>query len=141
MRAAPAFAVTAPKMASGKTLIATVTSYIATGQAPAMMSQADDAESERKRLFSVLLEGAAIGVIDNVERTFASDALCSILTEPVFKDRVLGVPHCQRADLHDLVCHRQQPDDPGRFDHAHAGLPDRSRMRAARRAALHRQFA
>ena len=97
MRAAPAFAVTAPKMASGKTLIATVASYIATGRAPAMMSQADDAESERKRLFSVLLEGAAIGVIDNVERTFASDALCSILTEPVFKDRVLGVSRTASA--------------------------------------------
>ena len=49
--------VTAPKMAAGKTLIATVASYIATGRAPAMMSQADDAESERKRLFSVLLGG------------------------------------------------------------------------------------
>src|SRR5262249_37834867 len=78
-------------MSSGKTLIATVSGYIVNGRAPAMMSQADDSEGERKRLFASLLEGSLIPVIDNVERGFASDAMCSILTEPVFKDRVLGV--------------------------------------------------
>ena len=36
-------------------------------------------------------------MIDNVERAFASDALCSILTEPVFKDRVLGVSRTASA--------------------------------------------
>ena len=97
LRAVPGYGYTAPKMASGKTLCATIVAYIATGRAPAMMSQGNDAESERKRLFSVLLEGAAIAVIDNVERTFASDALCSILTEPVFKDRVLGVSRTASA--------------------------------------------
>jgi hypothetical protein len=97
IRSAPGFGYTAPKMGAGKTLCASIVSYIATGRASAMMSQADDAESERKRLFSVLLEGAAIAVIDNVERTFASDALCSILTEPVFKDRVLGVSRTASA--------------------------------------------
>lgn len=97
MRAAPAFGFTAPKMGAGKTLTASVVSYIATGRAPAMMSQADDAESERKRLFAVLMEGASLAVIDNVERSFASDALCSILTEPVFKDRVLGVSRTASA--------------------------------------------
>lgn len=97
LRSAPAFAFTAPKMGAGKTLTATVGSYIATGRAPAMMSQADDAESERKRLFAILLEGTAIAVIDNVERAFASDALCSILTEPSFKDRVLGVSRTASA--------------------------------------------
>ena len=84
-------------MGAGKTLIATAAGYIATGRAPAMMSQADDPEGERKRLFAILLEGAAIAMIDNVERAFASDAMCSILTEPVFKDRVLGVSRTASA--------------------------------------------
>jgi hypothetical protein len=97
LRSAPAFGFTAPKMGAGKTLTATIGSYISTGRAPAMMSQADDAESERKRLFAVLLEGASIAVIDNVERAFASDALCSVLTEPSFKDRVLGVSRTASA--------------------------------------------
>lgn len=97
LRSAPAFGFTAPKMGAGKTLTATIISYIATGRAPAMMSQAEDAESERKRLFAVLIEGAAIAVVDNIERPFASDALCSILTEPVFKDRLLGVSRTTSA--------------------------------------------
>ncbi|MFO1073503.1 MAG: hypothetical protein U1E17_12690 [Geminicoccaceae bacterium] len=42
----------APVMGSGKTCSATIVSYIATGRAPAMMSQADDAEAERKRLLA-----------------------------------------------------------------------------------------
>jgi hypothetical protein len=90
MRAAPLHVVTAPKMASGKTLLATVGGYVATGRAPAMMSQAEDPESERKRLLAVLLEGAPLVVIDNVERPLKSDALCSVLTEPLFTDRLLG---------------------------------------------------
>src|SRR3954470_5614338 len=74
----------------GKTLLATIAGYVATGRAPAMMSQADDPESERKRLLAVLLEGAPLVVIDNVERQLKSDALCSVLTEPLFTDRLLG---------------------------------------------------
>jgi putative DNA primase/helicase len=90
MRAAPLHADDAPKMASGKTLLATIAGYIATSRPPPMMSQAEDAESERKRMLAVLLEGAPIVVIDNVERPLKSDALCSVLTEPLFTDRLLG---------------------------------------------------
>src|SRR3954452_4126924 len=75
----------------GKTLLATIAGYVATGRAPAMMSQADDPESERKRLLAVLLEGAPIVVVDNVERQLRSDAVCRILTEPPFSDRLLGL--------------------------------------------------
>jgi hypothetical protein len=45
LRAASLFAYTAPKMASGKTLLATIDSYLATGRPPAMPSQAEDAGS------------------------------------------------------------------------------------------------
>ena len=90
LRAAPLLVFTAPKMGSGKTLLATVVAYIATGRPPPMMSQAEDPESERKRMLALLLEGPMMVVIDNIERPLKSDALCSILTEPVFSDRLLG---------------------------------------------------
>ena len=91
LRAAPLFAFSAPKMASGKTLLATLASYLATGRPPAMLSQSDDPESERKRLLALLMEGTPMIVLDNIERALKSDSLCSILTEPVFADRVLGL--------------------------------------------------
>ncbi|HEX2526760.1 MAG TPA: hypothetical protein VHL31_10755 [Geminicoccus sp.] len=90
VRAAPMTLITAPVMASGKTLLASLPGYVVTGKAPSMMSQADDVESERKRLLAVLLEGDALAVIDNVERPLGSDALCSILTETSYRDRILG---------------------------------------------------
>jgi hypothetical protein len=99
-RSAPMFVISAPKMSSGKTLLATVGSYVATGRQAAVMSQADDAESEKKRLLSILMEGDALAVLDNVERPLGSDALCSILTEPQYRERLLGfnrtitVPTC-----------------------------------------------
>jgi hypothetical protein len=103
LRSAPLFAFSAPKMASGKTLLASCVGYIATGRAPAMMTQGDDSESERKRLFSLLLEGVPIIVIDNLERPLASDALCSILTEPMFSDRLLGVSRTASVPTNTLL--------------------------------------
>lgn len=104
LRSAPLFGFTAPKMASGKTLLATIIAYIATGRAPAMLTQADDAESERKRLLALLLEGAAIAVIDNIERPLASAALNSILTEPMFADRVLGLSRMASVPTNAMFC-------------------------------------
>jgi hypothetical protein len=103
LRSAPLFAFSAPKMASGKTLLASCVGYIATGRAPAMMTQGDDSESERKRIFALLLEGVPIIVIDNLERPLASDALCSILTEPVFSDRLLGVSRTASVPTNTLL--------------------------------------
>jgi putative DNA primase/helicase len=91
LRAAPMHAFTAPKMASGKTLLATIPSYVATGRAPYLISQAADPESERKRLLAALIEGPPLIVIDNIEKPLKSDALSTVLTEPTFTDRLLGV--------------------------------------------------
>jgi phage/plasmid primase-like uncharacterized protein len=90
LRAAPLFGYTAPKMASGKTLLATIPSYVACGRTPYLMSQAQDPTDERKRLLSALIECPAMLVIDNVERPLQSDAICTAITEPLFTDRLLG---------------------------------------------------
>lgn len=90
-RAVPLHAITAPKMASGKTLLASLAGYVLTGRSPRMMSQAENSNEERKRLLAVLMEGASLVVIDNIEHPLKSDALCTILTEPYYTGRVLGV--------------------------------------------------
>ena len=90
LRAAPLFGYSAPKMASGKTLLATIASYVGCGRAPYLMSQAQDPADERKRMLSALIEGPAMLVIDNIERALQSDALCTAITEATYNDRVLG---------------------------------------------------
>jgi hypothetical protein len=78
-------------MGSGKTLVATVCSYIATGRGSYLMAQVADPTDERKRLLAALLENPAAIIIDNVEHPLRSESLCIALTEPSFTDRLLGV--------------------------------------------------
>jgi hypothetical protein len=85
------FAFDAPKMAIGKTLIATISSYIATGRAPYLISQLKDQAEEQKRLLSALMENPAVVILDNVEYPVRSAALNTVLTEPTYTDRLLGV--------------------------------------------------
>lgn len=91
MRTAPMFAFNAPKMASGKSLLADVVSLIATGRRASVMTHATKPDDEAKRLLAVLMEGDPVVCIDNISAPLASDALCSILTQETWKDRVLGV--------------------------------------------------
>jgi hypothetical protein len=90
VRAAPLIGISAPKMSSGKTLLAHLAAYIATGRSPALMAQADDQNEERKRLLALLLEGSAVTVLDNCDRPLKSDALCTAITETSIRDRILG---------------------------------------------------
>lgn len=90
LRSSPLFAITAPKMASGKTLLATLSGYLATGRAPAIMSQAREDADDKKRLLAVLMGGAPVVLLDNLDRALRSDALCSILSEPSYSERLLG---------------------------------------------------
>ena len=90
LRSAPMFLNTAPKMGSGKTLLATLVSYVATGIAPASMSQEENRDEEKKRMLALLMSGSAVTVIDNIEKPLKSDTLCTVLTEPVWKERILG---------------------------------------------------
>lgn len=86
----PLFAFNAPKMGSGKTLLADVASLVATGRPAAVMTPAPDAEEEAKRLLVVLMEGDPVAVIDNISAPWASDAMCSILSQETYKGRILG---------------------------------------------------
>lgn len=90
LHSAPMFAFRAPKMSSGKSLLADVVAMVATGGVAPVMTPGKDDEEIRKRLTSFLLAGFPIACIDNVEHPFGSDAMCSVLTQMVWRDRVLG---------------------------------------------------
>jgi hypothetical protein len=90
LRTSPLFLFRAAKMGSGKSLLADVVSLIATGRPASVMSQGSDENEDRKRMLPILAEGDPVAVIDNIERPFESAALCSILTQVTWRDRILG---------------------------------------------------
>lgn len=88
--AAPMFGISAPTMATGKSLLADVPAMIVTGRRATKMSQGASEEEEEKRLLSILMQGDPVNVIDNIARPIEGDALCTILTEETWRCRVLG---------------------------------------------------
>lgn len=88
---APLFGFSAPKMSSGKSLLADVVSLIATGKANSVIAQADSEAEEKKRILSILIEGDPIICYDNIEKPLRSSSLCATLTQCEYKDRLLGV--------------------------------------------------
>lgn len=90
LRTAPLHAFDAPKMGSGKSLLADIVAMIAAGRPAAVMAQGADENEDKKRMLPILAEGDPVAVIDNIERAFGSAALCSILTQTTWRDRVLG---------------------------------------------------
>lgn len=90
LRTAPAHAIDATSMATGKTLLCDVISMLATGRSAAAISMGQTREEFNKRLFSILLQGDPVVVIDNIDREVESDEFCSVLTAPEWQNRVLG---------------------------------------------------
>jgi hypothetical protein len=54
------------------------------------MNQGANIEEDEKRYFAALRSGDSNICIDNVSRPITGDSLCSILTEPRWRNRVLG---------------------------------------------------
>jgi hypothetical protein len=72
--------------------LAEVVAVIATGHAPTAISYGKTQEEFEKRIFSVLLTGDGVVLIDNIEAdAVSSDEFCTILTSERIKNRVLGV--------------------------------------------------
>lgn len=89
--AAPLFAFSAPAAGTGKTLHADVVSLIAGGRpAPAVSVGNDEAEFS-KRIYSMLLAGDALVVLDNLTRPLGNeDTLNQMLTAEHLRFRLLG---------------------------------------------------
>lgn len=91
MRAAPIHAYTAPKMRSGKSLLTNIVGQISTGKSNTVINHMSNEIEMKKLVVSALREGDPIISIDNIEVPFGGSYLCSMVTEPIYKDRILGV--------------------------------------------------
>lgn len=87
---APLGAITAPVMASGKSLIADLVSIIATGVVAPAMKYPDTDEEAQKTALAVLAAGEPVVLIDNIERPLQGDWLCSMVTAEEYTGRMLG---------------------------------------------------
>lgn len=87
---APLHGFSAPKMGSGKSLLADVVSLISTGSRNCVVPPEKNEAEEKKRLMALLMEGDSIACYDNIVEPFSSAALCCALTQPYYKDRILG---------------------------------------------------
>ncbi len=87
---APLHAFTAPTAGSGKSLLVDLASVIATGREASVMAQGKSEEELEKRLGALLLAGDLVIAIDNCEAPLGGDLLCSMLTQPMVRVRILG---------------------------------------------------
>jgi hypothetical protein len=80
----------APVEGTGKTLLGTIITLIATGREAEVIAEGESDEEWRKRITAVLAEGPTFILLDNLKRTLDSGAVASVLTSTVWKDRILG---------------------------------------------------
>ena len=79
-----------PAPGTGATLLTDVLSYVATGHAVPVMTEARDEDEWRKRLTAKLRNSPPVILIDNISRRLDSAALSAAITAVVWTDRVLG---------------------------------------------------
>jgi putative DNA primase/helicase len=87
---APLHAMTAPTAGSGKGKVVDVISVIATGRPAPVLSPGKTEEEAEKRLGSALISGDPVISIDNLEQPLGGELLCTCLTQPIMKIRILG---------------------------------------------------
>jgi len=86
----PLALINAPQLGTGKSLLAEVTAYMATGRRAAMMAAPDTDEEWRKRITATLSSGSSLIVIDNIENRLDAQSLSLALTSTIWRDRRLG---------------------------------------------------
>lgn len=79
-----------PQAGTGASLLADVTSLIATGRTSAMLTAPSEDEDWRKAITSLLNLGRNVVTVDNIEGRLTSASLASVLTSSSWQDRILG---------------------------------------------------
>jgi Bifunctional DNA primase/polymerase, N-terminal/Primase C terminal 2 (PriCT-2) len=87
---APMFAISATKRGTGKGALAKNVGFLVTGSKPGSIPYTSDSEEFRKKITSVLRIGGSVLNLDNVSTPIGGDVIEMILTEPFFRDRLLG---------------------------------------------------
>ena len=80
----------APVEGTGKTLLVSCITIMASGKEPEGFTESADDDEWHKRLTAALEEGGTFMFIDNLNRILDTGALASILTSRTWKDRKLG---------------------------------------------------
>jgi putative DNA primase/helicase len=86
----PLFIFDAPAPGTGKGLVTETLATVVCGSGPGVMNDTRNEDEMRKRVTSLLREGSAVAVVDNVKREIDSATLAALLTTPVWVDRLLG---------------------------------------------------
>jgi putative DNA primase/helicase len=89
----PLHLVDSPTPGTGKGLLATVCTLPATGTPPPTMAPGRNSDDWCKRITAALLAGDIFVGIDNITQPLESGELASVLTQPLWQDRVLGTSH------------------------------------------------
>jgi hypothetical protein len=87
--AVPLAVITAPSPGTGKSLLASLASIIATGRPAGVMAETTDDEEWRKRITTVLKATQNVALIDNIQRPLGSPVLAAMLTSDIWEDRLL----------------------------------------------------
>jgi hypothetical protein len=88
--AIPLAVITAPSPGTGKSLLASLASIIATGRPAGVMAETSDDEEWRKRITTVLKAPQNVALIDNIQRPLGSPVLAAMLTSDTWEDRLLS---------------------------------------------------
>jgi hypothetical protein len=91
MSIAPVHGFDANSPSTGKSLLADVVSYLATGRPCAAMTLPTAEEESVKAWLSILRNGDPVISIDNVDVVITGGTICKIVTQQIFEARVLGV--------------------------------------------------
>jgi hypothetical protein len=86
----PLFAIDATTRGSGKGRLADATAVIATGRDATKTAQPSNDDEMRKRITTLIVEGEAVTVLDNLARPLGDPSLDAALTATSWKDRALG---------------------------------------------------
>ncbi len=86
----PMYLIEAPAAGTGKGLLAHMALYPALGSGPVLLPPSNNEEETRKRLTSTLMDIPEAVLIDNVSKGLDSPSLASVLTTPMWHDRLLG---------------------------------------------------
>jgi hypothetical protein len=92
----PLAVIDAPKAGNGKSMLADVTSMIATGRVAGRLVPPTDEEEWRRTITAQLRAAPTIIVLDNLTRPLSSGTLAGALTSDLWEDRRLGASELLR---------------------------------------------
>jgi putative DNA primase/helicase len=96
--ATPLHAASSPMPGSGKSLLATLVTIVASGSPPSFITQGPNDEELEKRISGQMLAGRQVINLDNCNRPLRGASLCNLLTAERVSLRILG-----RSDMIEIA--------------------------------------